>query len=228
MDMDDPDYPGLRIAAEFGAVEQYLTLLIEHLPVVRDQTRLRSQAALKKKYPRHSRVDFVEDYEQIEWVSNMLVPKFFLGSFVSAAWAVFEVASAEITKYVRRKENVRLRITDLRCSDGWEKLQLYFETVWTEKITISDSDVQKVKALQTVRNFFAHANGSLGFERDNRDNENIRKLVKADIGVSLQEDDILISENFLRESFGSLEVVMNLLLGEVEKRYGAKPQQVIR
>ena len=228
MAMDDPAYPGLRIAGEFGAVEQYLTLLTEYLPVVRDQTRLRSKAALKRKYPRHSRVDFAEDYEQIEWVSNTLVPKFFLGSFVLAAWAAFEVASAEIAAYVRNRENVRLRITDLRPSDGWEKLQLYFETVWTPKVTISDSDAYRIEALQTVRNFFAHANGNLRFERDNKRLANIRKLVEADIGVSLQEDDALISENFLRESFCSLEAVMSLLLGEIEKRYGAKPQQVGR
>lgn len=224
--MDDADYPGLRIAGEFGAVEQYLTLLSEYLPVVRDQTRLRSKADLKRKYPKHSRADFAEDYEQIEWVSNTLVPKFFLGSFVLASWAAFEVASAEIGAYVRKKEGVRLRLTDLRSSDGWEKLQLYFETVWTGRVTISDANVHRIEALQIVRNLFAHANGSLRFERDNKRLADIRKLVKTDIGVSLQEDDVLVSEKFLRECFGSLEAAINVLLSEIEKRYGMQPARV--
>ena len=54
MAIDDPDYPGLRIAGEFGAVEQYLLLLSEYLPMVREQTRLRSEMELERKYPKHS------------------------------------------------------------------------------------------------------------------------------------------------------------------------------
>jgi hypothetical protein len=208
MAMTDANYPGLRIAGEFSAVEQYLLLLSEYLPVVRDQTSLRSKADLKRKYPKHSRADFAENYEQIEWVSNTLVPKFFLGSFVLASWATFEVASAEIAAYVRKKEHARLRLTDLRGSDGWKKAQLYF-----------DVDAHRIEALQVVRNLFAHANGSLSFERDSKRLADIRRLVKADIGVSLHEDDVLVSENFLRESFGSLKTAINVLLGEIEKRY---------
>lgn len=228
MAMDDADYPGLRIAGEFSAVEQYLTLLSEYLPVVRDQTRLRSEADLRRKYPKHSRIDFAEDYEQIEWVSNTLVPKFFLGSFVLASWAAFEVATAEIAAYVRKKEGARLRLVDLRLSDGWKKIQLYVETIWTEKVTISDADAHRIEALQVVRNSFAHANGSLRFERDNKRTADIRKLVKTNIGVSLREKDVLVSENFLRESFCSLETIINVLLGEIEKRYGIQPPRVGR
>lgn len=50
MAIDDSDYPGLRIAGEFGAVEQYLLLLSEYLPMVREQTRLRSEMELERKY----------------------------------------------------------------------------------------------------------------------------------------------------------------------------------
>jgi hypothetical protein len=66
---------GVRIAGEFGAVEQYLKILSEYLPLVRDQTRLRSEAELKRKYPKHSSTDFVDEYEGIEWVSNTELSK---------------------------------------------------------------------------------------------------------------------------------------------------------
>ena len=219
MVMNDSVYPGLRIAGEFLAVEQYLTLLSEYLPFVRDQTRLRSEAELNRKYPMHSRIDFSDEYERIEWVSNTLVPKFFLGSFVLASWAAFDVACAEIASYVQKKENMRLRLNDLRLRDGWEKIQLYFETVCAVRLSISDTDTQRIEALQVVRNLFAHANGSLRFERDSKRCADILKLVEADVGVLRYEDDILLSENFLRESFYSLEVAINVMLGEIDKRY---------
>ena len=217
--LEDPDYPGLRIAGEFTAVEQYLTLLSEYLPTVRDQTRLRSEAELRRKYPQHLRADFAEEYEQIEWVSNTLVPKFFLGTFVLASWAAFDVASAAIAAYVQKKESVRLRLADLRSSDGWEKLRLYLETLWSSTVPISDTDTHQIKALQLLRNLFAHANGSLSFERDNSRRDSIKKLVAANVGVSLAKDDILVSENFLRSSFASLEAAINLVLSEVDKHY---------
>lgn len=221
MAIDDPDYPGLRIAGEFGAVEQYLLLLSEYLPMVREQTRLRSEIELERKYPKHSRVGFSDEYDQIKWVSDTLVPKFFLGSFVMVSWAAFEMASVEIATYVREKEKVRLRLSDLR-SNGWEKLQLYLETIWNKEIAISDVDANRIKRLQTVRNLLAHANGNLGFERDGKRRTEIQKLIESNVGVSLHEDDILVSENYLRESSRSLVAVINILLEEIANRYSLK------
>lgn len=221
MAIDDPDYPGLRIAGEFGAVEQYLVLLLEYLPMAREQTRLHSEMELKRKYPKHSRVDFSDDYDQIEWVSDTLVPKFFLGSFIMVSWAAFEMASVEIATYVLKKEKVRLRLSDLR-SNGWEKLQLYLETIWSKEIAISDVYTNRIKGLQAVRNLLAHANGNLDFERDGKRRTEIQKLIESNVGVSLHENDIFVSENFLWESLRSLVNVINILLEEIESRYSLK------
>ena len=137
------------------------------------------------------------------------------------SWAAFEMASVEIATYVRRKEKVRLRLSDLR-SNGWEKLQLYLETIWNKEIAISDVDANRIKRLQTVRNLLAHANGNLGFERDGKRHTEIQKLIESNVGVSLHEDDILVSENYLRESSRSLVAVINILLEEIANRYSLK------
>jgi hypothetical protein len=220
--MDDEEYPGLSIAGEFGAVEQYLLLLSEYLPVVRDQTKLRSEAELRRRYPKHTRAELSDDYDQIDWVSKTLVPKFFLGSFVMASWAAFEISGNEIASYVRSKEDARLKLKDLRLPDGWEKLKLYFETIWDKDLVIQLPDRRCIDALHVVRNSFAHANGTLRFERDtNRLNE-IRNLAQLSVWVSLVDDEVMVSEQFLRESFASLEAVINMLLDECSRRYASQ------
>lgn len=48
--MDDPSYPGLRIAGRFVGLVKYAELLSQYLPHIKDQERMRFMAQVKQRF----------------------------------------------------------------------------------------------------------------------------------------------------------------------------------
>lgn len=215
---DEREYPGLRIAGEFHALERYLALLAEFVPHIQDQSRVRLLAELKRKSPGLGPEDLKEEVEQLKWVTESLVPQFFFGAFVVALWAGFESAVTELAQYIRKRENVRLSIADLREPNTRKRLDLYLETITRQPIAATAQNARRIDDLQLVRNCLAHANGDLRLQREERKKQ-IEALAGANVGVFIRENSVVVSEEFIRTCFASVEDFVNGLLAQVHKAY---------
>lgn len=220
--IDDPDYPGLRIAGEFVALERYFELLQETVPYVRDQYALRFRRELERKHPEGPIAEIVERNKELSWVTNCLVPQFFLNPFLVSLSAALELAIFEIGDYVRKREQVRFRLTDLGRNATRDHLHLYLETVFREQVPFATAKYQLLDDLQILRNSVAHANASLRFERDERRLREMEAIVKKNIGVTIREDTIVVSETFLVEALRISSAYLTEMIQFVGNKYKSK------
>lgn len=217
--IDDPDYPGLRIAGEFMALERHLELLQGTVPYVRDQYVLRFRRELERKYSEGPIAEIVERNKELSWVTNRLVPQFFLNPFLVSLSAALELAIFEIADYVRKREQVRFRLADLGRNATRDRLHLYMETVFRQQVPFAAAKYQLLDDLQILRNSIAHTNASLRFERDDRRLREIEALAKKNIGVTIEEDTIIVSETFLAEALRIASAYLTEMIQYVGSKY---------
>src|SRR5690242_8739821 len=111
---NDPSYPWLQVTNAISAVDEYLTLLDEHLPYISDQTNVRFLARFEKMAGTMHRDDLELEIHRVKTLTEEIVPLFFYGSFIISLWAAFEVAVNELAGYARKKAGARLQLNDLR------------------------------------------------------------------------------------------------------------------
>lgn len=100
-------------------------------------------------------------------------------------------------------------------------LQIYLETLWGEPFQVPDLVSEQLDNLQLVRNSLAHANGNLIIDHDEERRRNIENLPKANVGVTIRENELLITESFLRQCIDSAEHFFNEILGPAGRKYSS-------
>jgi hypothetical protein len=199
--MDDPAYPGLRIVAEFHALESYLEKLDDAVQFTQDQEIVRFNAMMKKQSKYLGATEVREKREELEYVTSDLVPRFFLGAFVIALSAACESAIYDIGTYVRTKTNVRLKVNDLKEPRTHKRIALDLETVMGTGNLLKKDLEERLEEPSDVRNCLAHSNGNLANEKPDRVRR-MEELVKAGCGLSIRASSLLVDAKFGRAYLG--------------------------
>lgn len=215
---DESDYPGLKVAGTFVELEEYLKRLSEVVQYARDQALVRFRAEIQRKAPSLSTGDLEEKLDEIKWITEDLVPRFFLGAFVVALWAAFESEITRLANYVRTREHTRLVIADLRDANTRRRLQLYIEIVMHQPLEVDPALCSRIDELLLVRNCLAHANGDLSFQREER-RKQVDNLVSANIGVAIRDNSVVVNEAFLKSYLGHVASFVTAVLQQIHKKY---------
>ena len=219
--MEEKDYPVLRIAGEFVALERYLGLLDRFVPHIKVQTTLAEKARLRNKYKSWSRADLQDYYDELEWVTESLVPRFFHGSYVLAVVAAVESALKDLVDFSRSRSKIRLKFSDLKDRRTREAYELYLETLLHMPLKVPSGLTAKIDNLFLVRNCIAHANGDLAVERDGERKKQIQRLASQRVGISIRENEVLVEERFLSEGLSSSTKYVNALVSQVMEAFPA-------
>lgn len=211
---NESDYPGLKIAGTFVELEEYLKRLLEMVQFAHDQAIVRFRAEIKWNAPG----DLEEKLDEIKWITEDLVPRFFLGAFVVALWAAFESEVTRLANYVRAREGTRLSIADLRAPNTQRRLRLYIETIMHEPLEVEPELCSRVDELLLVRNCLAHANGDMSFQREER-RKQVDDLVAANVGLAIRDNAVVVNKMFLWNYLQHVACFVNAVLQQIHKKY---------
>ena len=170
-----------------------------------------------------SRDDVQDKIDGIKWITEDLVPRFFVGAFVIAVAAAYESAAFRSANYVQRKASARIKISDLREANMRKKLELYMSTVMGESFALPEGLSARIDELMAVRNCLAHANGELSLQNEKR-REALETLAKTSSGVTIRDGFLLVDESFGRAYLRHAANAVNAMLELVHRRYSVKPQ----
>jgi hypothetical protein len=209
-------YPGLQVAALIGSAFDYLDIVEEHLPVIRDQMTVRFRAQMKRKYPNLTERHLCEEYQGHDWMINGLLGGLLPGSVLIVLWSAFEQGIAITCKYAQKKEGIPLALDGLREQDITRKLQQYLSTLTRKDFHLPHA----LSDIQELRNLYAHHNGSLeGLSEQRR--ARIEGIVKASGGAvsSYDKHHLVLSGGYLRESGQKIDQCLTAVLKFVETQY---------
>lgn len=226
MSLDDPEYPGLRIAGTFVELNKYLDKLAEVVPYAQDQEIVRLRAEIKKQARSLGMADLKDKIEESRWVAEDLVPRFFMGAFAVALAAAYEAAVTEVANYVRAKAGARLQIKDLREPSIHKKINLYLETVIGDSYALDSELKNRLDELNIVRNCIAHTNGNLANFKGASKLKNLQALAETGRGVSIQDNYLVVSEWFARQYLEHAANALNVLLNQVHDKYGTQDEEI--
>jgi hypothetical protein len=212
----DPGIPALEIFGEMCALEEYLKALDDRLPNIQDQTRLRLEAELRHSYPSLAEDPSSEYLNDIRTTASTTLPRFFVGGALVAVWALYEAAVEEIAGYIRRKEQIRLSLKDLK-GDFNDQSRKYFADVLRYPLPYDDATFGQLSRLSMLRVCFAHDNGNLRPERI----KDIEKNLEGLSGAVVIGNHLSVTVACVLEFFRLVEKCLEALLDAVISRYVA-------
>lgn len=222
---EDDDFPALDIAIRFRAVERYFERLVEFVPHIQEQTLIRFKAQMERQAPTLTREDVELEIEHIKSEIENSIPSSFYGSFLLTLYAELESAISDVADYVRKMESSRLSIQDLRESNSLKRLSLYLETLLKEPLRAPAEVVTFLHKLQLVRNVFAHANGSLREQRQERRTA-LQAFADENVGLVIEDNSLIPTTQLLKASVSAVVAFVNAILAQLAKRYPVPPKGV--
>jgi hypothetical protein len=220
---EDDDFPALSISIRFRAVERFLDRLVEFVPHIQDQTLIRFKAQMEREASTLSREDIEIELEHMKSEIENSIPSSFYGSFVLVLYADLESAISDVADYVRKRESSRLSIQDLREPNSLKRLSLYLEALMKESLRAPAEVITFLQQLQLVRNVFAHANGSLKDQREER-RAALQRFANENSGLLIQDNSLIPTTRFLKASVSAVAAFVNAILAQIAAKYPAIPR----
>ena len=124
-------------------------------------------------------------------------PRVLRGPFLVTLFAAYESAVTEIARRIQESKGVRISLRDIRRNGFLSQSRKYYEGVLQFELSTSNERWERMRLLSKLRNAIAHANGrveTIGVEK-------AEELMRWP-GISKEMDCIIVSEVFLRETFG--------------------------
>lgn len=213
----DPQLPALGIVAESYALEEYLKTLDERLSNIQQQTQFRLEAELRQSYPNIAADPESEYYDIIRSTVIETIPRFFVGAALVSVWAFYESAIEELADYAKRKERIGVSLKDLKGNFN-DQSRKYFAYVLKLPLPYTDHAVERLSHLSILRDCFAHDNGNLRNVSEER-LEKIRNITSRSDGASIVENHLVITANFVLDSYRFIEQSLQTVLDFYLDRY---------
>ena len=181
----------------------------QQLAFLRDQWRIRLTADLKD----------ASNKDESDWlwhesrVRETLVTRSLRGGFIMSLWASYESGVLEVADFLKDKKGLRLRFSDVRGRDWFDRARKYFDSVLAFPLHPDLDDWNSLRVLYSVRIAYAHANGRLGPLRKSV-RRRIERAIDAGAGITHELDDLHVDVDgpYLRSSYDFVEHLLRDLI----------------
>ena len=197
---------------ELVVLERHLDIIEKQIEQGRntadDQVRIQSQG-LDPGNPDDA-AEYSLLFQERNFEVDFIHPRILRGPFLVTLLAVYESAVTEIARRIQKSKGARISLEDIRASDFLSQSKKYYEDVLQFELSTSNKRWQRIRLLSELRNVIAHANGRL----ETIGVKKAESLLRWQ-GISKELDCIIVSDVFLRETFGAI----NDDLEDLVKRY---------
>ncbi len=221
MNEDRFDVRFINVLCELEALERYFDCLEKQLPRIEAEHQERTQQAIiSLKCDNKNSTDYREVRNkllELHYFTEQVLPRFFRGPVLVSSWAIFESAIAEIADEIRRRQDQFLKLNDIR-GDFLNRTKNYFDHILRFPVLLEAEVWQKLQRIMILRHAIAHANGRIESIKD-ADVKKISQWIEEGIGVSIELDCIMLSGNYVRESYTLISNTIRGLIGRVQEAY---------
>ncbi len=212
-------------------VSSDLNILKEHLKHIEEQVERWRQSAegvldtLSEKSPSLSPNDQQPwsrfAHEIHDNYIEFRLPRILYNPFLVSLYTVYETTVTEIARLIQEKRGQKISLDDIGGSDFPDRAKKYCQHILTFELSKNDQSWERLKVLADLRHAIAHANGRLVMVEESR-RKRIREWMERDIGIEDYYGDIIVSQSFVRETFGIVKDSLEDLL----KRYNEAALQM--
>jgi hypothetical protein len=185
---------------EIRALEDGYELISSTIAALQESevNRLEQTLALDKTLDQE---DIISLHSDVNDNVEIFYPRLFWGTFLISVYSVLESSLKELGELLREELGCELKIDDLN-GDFLEKANLYFSKVLKVGAINKSSCWETITQLRTVRNYFAHSNGRVGYKLP--DNKKIRQIINGQVGVTHHMDVLIVNQQFVKTSMDSV------------------------
>ena len=144
------------------------------------------------------------------------LPRIFYYPFLVSLYAVYESAVTEIASLIQEKNEQKNTLFDIKGKDFLDRANKYFRITLKYELSQNNQTWKRMRVLTEIRHAIAHANGHLELVREGK-RKQIRKWIEQDIGIEEYYGDIIVSGDFVRETY---EMVQGELESLIERFKG--------
>ena len=217
------------ILSEFDAFNSIFLIIKDQLPSIVDNKKQSTQRQIKRfeREPKSlmSHMFILAFRDSSRRLTEISLPRFFYGPMITTLYAICESAIIEIANYLKKEKKCPLAMKDIRGGNFLDQVQKYYKHVLQFDL-INDGDVwRRFKALLILRHAIAHANGRLDMIEEKRKRQ-IRELVKIHDGISTSNGFLIVSEDFIVDTYSTMRRAFDDLIKRVQSAYPIKQFEV--
>jgi hypothetical protein len=203
----------VEIFHELYAIEDYLNSIESQLPDLIEKEKEKAYQSMPKNDPIEWQQNEQVLYELIEDV----LPRYFYNSIVVTLWAIFESATIEIAKEIKKQQSLPITLDDIR-GDFLERTNMYFNHIVKFPIDVRGTSWQCFRKFYLLRNAIAHCNGRLDNIK-NKGRDTILELSKGNLEIITTNGDIVCSSNFIRKTYSVVFDFLSDITERVKRDY---------
>ena len=215
-----------RIAFRLIGISSDMEILKAHMEFVEEQTEqmrllaedirddLLKEVSSLNEDDRRARWQFAEEVHD-DYVEFRL-PRILYYPFVVSLHSVYESAVTEIAYLIQEKNGKNESLVNIRGKDFLDRANKYYRGAIGYELSQNNQSWERIRILAEIRHAIAHANGHLELVRELK-RKRIKRWIKQDIGIEEYYGDIIISGDFVRETY---EMVQGELESLIERFKG--------
>jgi hypothetical protein len=216
----DGDLRFVEIGYELWGLAHYRETLEEQIIQLADQKKREVRKRLASEGLTPDDPEYSSEVQQIDTLTDEVLPRFFRGPFLISLWAVFESGMNEIGEYLGSRRATVLRPRDIRGRDPKDTWAKYFDHVVKYPLGIDDTTWQRLDELREVRNAMAHANGRVELLAEPL-RRKIEEWCAEQRGLSTYFGLLIIAAVYVRDANELVDDTLSSLIARVRKDFGA-------
>ena len=212
------DFRFVELEHELDSLSTFREVFEEQLNFVEDQQRIRLNARFAS--AEWDDADRQVASQEVDFLVEEVLPRFFRGPFLISLWAVFESGMIELADYLAEKKQLPLKLRDIRGCNPFDQWNKYYTHVAGYSLGFDESTRQKLEELRLVRNALAHANGRIDLVKQ-RDREKLEMWCAEDRGLHTRFHLLIFSVEYTREAEVLVTEALSGLLSRVRSDFPA-------
>ena len=195
---------------ELDTLGEHLELIEQQTKWAQDDAESRFQAALEK-MPFYDEADWSQLRQEYDFHLDVVLPRVLRNPFLVSLFAVYETAVVEVAELIKKRQNVRISLSDLK-GDFLERAKKYYGDVLQFELSRSNKSWERLSLLSDLRNSIAHTNGRVDMIAGGK-----RKKILNSKGVDRWFGFVVVDEAFLRETYALVKDDIEALVNRYEE-----------
>ena len=190
----------LEVPFELDTLEEHLSMIEEQMDRSSESAKLMVNDVIKEQNLTPCAAEWNLIWQWHFDHVDIVLPRILRYSFLVSLYAVYESTVTEVADLMRKRVGQKISLYDIRGSDFARRADKYYNHILQFQLSRDSQIWERVIVLSGLRNAIAHTNGRMD-RLNKRARERIRKWETKLTGIECDTGYVIVSEDFLKETF---------------------------